>query len=212
MVNDFQQHGADRGERVRRVVHGEDDAGARREATMDSEHIGQVVAQNDGREWSNEVASLLEDWHKRAYAAQSAHYASADRFRLLNYVVGVPAIVFASIVGTAVFAGLEKNSPQALAVAFVSILAAVLAGLQTFLRFSERASQHAIAADWYSAIRRDIEETLHLPVEFRGKVKDSLDEIRTEMNRVAQDAPELGVRLWKREAKRFGVKEPLALP
>jgi hypothetical protein len=32
------------------------------------------------------------------------------------------------------------------------------------------------------------------------------------MNRVAQEAPELSVRGWKREAKRFSVKEPLELP
>jgi hypothetical protein len=70
-----------------------------------------------------------------------AHYASADMFRLLNYVVGIPAVVFSSIVGTAI-----------------------------------------------------------------------LDRVRKEINRGGQDAPELNVRLWKREAKRFGVKEPLDLP
>jgi hypothetical protein len=179
---------------------------------MDSQHTGQGAPHNERREWSDEVANLLDDWHKRVYAAQSAHYASADMFRLLNYLVGVPAIVFASIVGTAVFAGLEKDSPRALAVAGASIVAAVLAGLQTFLRFPERASQHATAADWYSAIRRDIEETMHLPIELRGNAKECLDGVRKEMNRVAQDAPELSVRLWKRESKRFGVKEPLELP
>src|ERR1043166_2856032 len=139
--------------------------------------------------WSAPVEQLLEDWHNRVYAAQSAHYASADRFRLLNYVLGVPAGVFSSLVGTAVFAGLEKDSPRATAVASISILAAVLAGLQTFLRFSERAAMHATAGDWYSAIRRDIEEIIHLPVELRGKPKDCLDGVRKEMNRAAQDAP-----------------------
>jgi hypothetical protein len=179
---------------------------------MNSQDAGQGVAQSDGRDWSDQVAHLLEDWHKRVYAAQSAHYASADLFRLLNYIVGVPAVVFASIVGTAIFAGLEKDSPRALAVASVSILAAVLAALQTFLRFSERAAEHATAADWYSAIRRDIEEILHLHVETRGNAKDCLDRVRKDMNRVGQDAPELSVRLWRREARRFGVKEPLELP
>ncbi|HEV8259770.1 MAG TPA: SLATT domain-containing protein [Burkholderiales bacterium] len=179
---------------------------------MDSEDTGQEVSSSDGRDWDAQVAHLLEDWHTRVYAAQSAHYASADLFRLLNYIVGVPAVVFASIVGTAIFADLANDRPRALAVGAVSILAAVLAALQTFLRFSERAAQHATAADWYSAIRRDIEETLHLPVESRGKAKDCLDRARKEMNRVTQDAPELSVRLWKREAKRFGVKEPLELP
>ena len=179
---------------------------------MDWEDTGQGVAQSDGRDWSVQIEQLLEDWHKRVYAAQSAHYASADWFRLFNYVVGVPAVVFASIVGTAIFAGLEKDSRRALLVGSASILAAVLAGLQTFLRFPERASRHATAADWYSAIRRDIEQSLHLPVESRGKAKDCLDRVRKEINRAGQDAPELNVRLWKREAKRFGVKEPLDLP
>src|SRR5205809_957402 len=132
--------------------------------------------------WSAQVEALLEDWHHRVYAAQSAHYASADRFRLLNYIVGVPAVICSSIVGTTLFAGLEKDSPRTWLVASTSILAAVLGALQTFLRFAERATLHATAADWYSAIRRDIEEIIHLPVEMRGTPKDCLDEIRKEMN------------------------------
>src|SRR6266496_4114384 len=178
---------------------------------MDSSYPEQQKLQNDGRDWADQVEQLLRDWRQRVYAAQTAHYASADRFRLLNYLVGIPAVVFSSVVGTAIFAGLEKNSPKAPLVAFASILAAVLAGLQTFLRFSERAAEHATAADWYSAIRRDIEETLHLPVEARGRAKDCLDRFRKEMNRVTQDAPELSARQWKRAAKRFGVNEPLEL-
>lgn len=166
------------------------------------------VARSDGHDWNVSVTELLENWHKRVYAAQSAHYASADLFRRLNYFVGVPAVVFSSVVGTAIFAGLEKDSPRALWVAFASIIAAVLAGLQTFLRFPERAAEHATAADWYSAVRRDIEETLHLPLGCRGTPKECLERIRKEMNRAAQDAPELSVRFWKREARRFGVQEP----
>jgi hypothetical protein len=162
--------------------------------------------------WTEQVEALLEDWRRRVYAAQSAHYASADRFRVLNYIVGVPAVIFSSVVGTALFAGLEKDSPRTWLIASTSILAAILGALQTFLRFAERATLHASAADWYSAIRRDIEEILHLPVEDRGTPKDCLDEVRKEMNRAAQDSPELSARHWRREAKRFGVQEPEARP
>ncbi len=176
---------------------------------MDADDTEQRMTESDRRDWSDQVAEhLLEDWHNRVYAAQSAHYASADRFRRYNYFVGVPSIIFSSVVGTAIFAGLEKNSPQAWLVASVSILAAVLAGLQTFLRFSERATDHATAADWFSAVRRDIEEILHLPIECRGKVKVCLDRVRKEMNRAAQDAPELTSKYWKQEARRFRVNEP----
>lgn len=165
-----------------------------------------------GGAWTPQVEELLEDWHHRVYAAQSAHYASADLFRMLNYVVGVPAVIFSSVVGTALFAGLDKESPRTLLVASTSIMAAILGALQTFLRFAERATLHATAADWYSAIRRDIEEILHLPVGDRGSPKECLDEVRKEMNRVAQDSPELSARVWERQAKRFGVKEPTVRP
>lgn len=176
---------------------------------MSSPGTGKEVTQSVGPDWSDSVTELLEDWHKRVYAAQSAHYASADRFRLLNYLVGVPAVIFSSVVGTAIFAGLEKDSPRTLLVASASIVAAILAGLQTFLRFSEHASEHATAAVWYSAVRRDIESILHLPPECRGPAKECVEKVRKEMNRAAQDAPELSVRFWRREARRFGVKEPL---
>jgi hypothetical protein len=162
--------------------------------------------------WTPQVEALLEDWHHRVYAAQTAHYASADRFRMLNYVVGVPAVIFSSVVGTSLFAGLDKDSPRTMLVASTSILAAILGALQTFLRFAERATLHATAADWYSAIRRDIEEILHLPAGDRGAPKECLDEVRKEMNRVAQDSPELSARVWERQAKRFGVKEPQFRP
>jgi hypothetical protein len=165
-----------------------------------------------GGAWTPQVEALLEDWHHRVYAAQSAHYASADLFRMLNYVVGVPAVIFSSVVGTSLFAGLDKDSPRTVLVASTSILAAILGALQTFLRFAERATLHATAADWYSAIRRDIEEILHLPVGDRGAPKECLDEVRKEMNRVAQDSPELSARVWERQAKRFGVKEPRVRP
>jgi hypothetical protein len=158
--------------------------------------------------WTPEVERLLEDWRNRTYAAQAAHYASADRFRLMNYFVGVPAAILSSIVGTALFTGLEKGSPESLLIGSVSIGAAILAALQTFLRFAERASQHATAGDWYSAIRRDIEQLLHLSPADRGSPKECLDEIRKEMNRAGQNSPELSGDQWRRQARRFRVKEP----
>ena len=168
----------------------------------------------DDSSWTPEVEGLLGDWRNRVYAAQSAHYGAADLFRLLNYVVGVPAVIFSSLVGTTLFAGLEGDGATTtttttmVLVASASILAAILTGLQTFLRFAERAAHHATAGDWYSAIRRDIEQLLSLPVEIRGMPKECLDRIRKEMNRVSQDSPELSGRQWRRQAKRFKVREP----
>ncbi len=158
--------------------------------------------------WTPSVEELLKNWHSRAYAAQSAYYDMAERLRRLNYLLGIPVVIVSSLVGTAVFADWSQNGNYKWWVGSVSILAAVLASLQTFLKFGENATLHGTAADWFAAIRREIEEVLALPPALRGHPKQCLDSIRQEMNKAGQKSPELGERLWKKVARRFGVEEP----
>ena len=86
-----------------------------------------------------------------------------------------------------------------------AFLAAALSALQTFLRFSERAEKHVVAADWYSAIRRDLDQLLALAPEERGRPKDCFDRIRKEMSKVGQQSPEIGDRMWDAVAARYGL-------
>jgi len=154
------------------------------------------------------MEELLQDWRTRVYAAQSAYYETAEQLHRQNYWLGIPVIVVSSVVGTAVFADWSKEGVLKWAVGSVSIAAAILASLQTFLKFGENATLHGAAADWFAAIRRDIDEVLALPAELRGHPKHCLDMIRQEINRAGQKSPELSERLWRRTARRFGVSEP----
>jgi hypothetical protein len=165
----------------------------------------------DPAAWTPKMEELLQDWRKRAYAAQTAYYDVAEQFRRWNYRLGIPVVVVSSLVGTAVFADVGKSSWKWV-VGLVSILAAILASLQTFLKFGENATLHGAAADWFAAIRRDIDEVLALPPEMRGKPKSCLDSIRQEMNKAGQKSPELSERLWKRVARHYDVEEPPRIP
>jgi hypothetical protein len=158
--------------------------------------------------WTPALEELLRNWHSRVYAAQTAYYDVAEQFRRWNYRLGIPVVVVSSLVGAAVLS--DKGSKWL--VGSVSILAALLASLQTFLKFGENATLHGAAGDWFAAIRRDIEEVLALPPEARGKPKSCLDSIRKEMNKAGQKSPELSERLWKRVARHYGVGEPPLLP
>jgi len=155
--------------------------------------------------WTDETEQLLRDWRNRAHASQTGYYTMADRFRRWNYWLGIPVVIGSSIVGTTIFASLKDDVGVPARVAFgsISILAAVLASLQTFLRFAESASIHGASAAW-----RDIESILALPRELLGDPKVCVDSVRKEMNKVAQKSPELNERLWASLAKRFGVNEP----
>jgi hypothetical protein len=175
---------------------------------------GQQVASRapEASAWSREQVGLLEAWGRLAIAAQHAHYHLATDLRRRNLWLGVPTVVCASIVGTSLFATLSKSVtlPPAvrLVIGSLSLLAAVLAAVQTFLRFAERSERHVQAGDWYSAIRRDVDELLALPPRDRGKPKDVLDRLRKDLNKAGQTYPEIGEKTWHTFAKAYGVDQP----
>jgi len=162
------------------------------------------------RGWTDQIETLLSDWRKRVYASQSAYYMEAERLRRGHYLLGIPVVIVSTAVGSALFASTGSGGPAVpnWTTGILSALAAVLASLQTFLRLGENAARHGAAADWYSAIRREIEQLQALPRHLRGDARTRLDDIRKEMNKAGQNAPELRESLWVTVAKRFGVEEP----
>lgn len=146
--------------------------------------------------FSNE--QLLTNWRKRARESQHAHYNSVKPLVRANYFLGVPVTILTSLVGTSLFATLEKTQTDPkfrLAIAMISVLAAVLAGLQTFLRFSERAEKHRSAGARYGALRRDIEVMQAAGAPFDPAQIETLKE---KMNSLSTDAPEIPPRIWSK--------------
>src|SRR5258706_2547939 len=105
------------------------------------------------------LKEVLDDWYERVVVTQTAHYISAERFARKNYWLGIPVIGLTTLVGTSVFATLQKQQQPWLqaTVGFASVLAALLASLQTFLGYSQRAEKHRIAGAKYGAVGRELE-------------------------------------------------------
>lgn len=160
--------------------------------------------------WDPDTEGLLRDWHNRAAAAATAHYKLAYRCRRRNVVLGVPAVISSAVVGTSLFATLNDStldSSVRLAIGSLSVVAAVLASLQTFLRFSERAERHVLAADWYAAVRRGCAEVLALPAASREPPGIYLPRLRKEMSRIGQQAPEVPSPFWAEVASSFHIDD-----
>ena len=84
---------------------------------------------------------VLDNWYKRVSATQNANYQSAHHFALCSRWFGVPVISLSGFVGSSVFTNLEKQPDirYQIFVGFCSIAAAVLASLQTYFGYAERA-------------------------------------------------------------------------
>jgi hypothetical protein len=177
----------------------------------------EAVAQRStkaGSPWTSNVLDLLRDWESRAASSSEAHYALATRLSKSNIRFGVPVVALTTFVGTSVFATLQEhvNVGLRVVVGMLSVLAAVLASLQTFLRFGERAEKHRASAELWASIRREIDEMLALHPTYlasRGDPKQYLDELRRKMDEISQQSPEMGEQGWWRTHRHY---EPRAHP
>ena len=104
----------------------------------------------------------MNDWWRRSREAQWAHYATGRSFTRSHYIIGIPLVLLTAFSGTSVFYVMttSPNRNLGFVVATMSVIAAILGGLQTFLRWSDQAAAHRAAAVEYSAIRRYLEEVI----------------------------------------------------
>lgn len=149
--------------------------------------------------WSKAVLDRLRDWERRCAAAAEVHFQTAEGLARWNLYLGIPVVVLSAIVGTSAFATVSGDVNVGLSVAAgtLSVIAAVLASVQTFLRFGARAEQHRVAAEHWSAIRREIEKALALAAQQLGDPKLVLEEVKAHMDEAADKAPAMPDRRWK---------------
>jgi hypothetical protein len=178
--------------------------------------------------WNPSLERLYEAWHRRVAAAEHGHRLMADRLRRRYLMLGVPVVVFTTLVGTSAFASIQNANANnittesadsdvvLLIVGGISVLAAVLSSLQTFLRYATRAEGHRIAALRYETLRREMAETLALEPDARGQADRMLDNARSRMDRYAKESPTIGERMWVRLSKEFHLStvppDPVMLP
>jgi len=139
----------------------------------------------------------MDDILKRARAYRllavrkdNAHYAMAEHLAKRHKLLGVPAVVTATIVSTAIFATLE-NEPAVgwkVATALLSLSAAVLAALQTFFNFAQQAERHHVSATGYSQLRRELER---FDLRFSGGQSTNRDDALAELARISQTMDQL---------------------
>ena len=156
--------------------------------------------------WDDDVEHLLQAWHRRVAAAEAGHRIMAERMRRRYLMLGVPIIVLTTVVGTSVFASLQHATvPTAVRVAVgsISILAAVMSSLQTFLRYGMRSEGHRIGAIRYETLRRDVSELLALPRQSRPDPVRQLDSVRQRLDRYAKESPTIDERLWAKLEHQF---------
>lgn len=143
-----------------------------------------------------DVRDLIEEWYKRVSVTQVAHYLSADHFGKRKYILGIPAIILATFAGTSVFATLsdQPNIYLQIAVGIASVAAAVLASLQTFMGYSEKAEKHRLAGAKYGALGRHLEI---MRTQLDSIENEELIKVREKLDALAVESPNNLLSIYK---------------
>lgn len=144
---------------------------------------------------------LVTDWFRRIRESQRTHYECGSRLSRLHLLLGIPTIILTVVVATAVFASLGNETVSGrmkIVIGLLSVAAAVLASLQTFLGLAQRADQHKSAGTRYGALARALEILKTFPPPDPAELKRIVTDIQREMDRLAESAPGVSARL-KRE-------------
>lgn len=139
------------------------------------------------------VEKLLSDWYHQASINRDINAKRAQYNRKLHYWLGIPVVIFSSIVGSAAFTQINQtgNNNIRIIAGLLSILSAILAGLQTFLGFGGSAEKYRAVGIGYEQLANEIEKLQALPVNLRGGLSDRINSLENRLNALAQGSPEI---------------------
>jgi hypothetical protein len=143
---------------------------------------------------------LLITWETDLRIICHSHYDAAVLASRRNYQLGIPTITLSAIVGTAIFSTIEKSPERALQISagLLSMLTMVLASLQTFLKWSERAEKHRKAGARFGALLKELENK----VAFKPDNKDLeqwSNDFRERWDQISMESPTVPKKLWNRK-------------
>ena len=142
--------------------------------------------------------ALLKKWRSNLRDAQQAHYITSTLYKKLNYWVGIPVISFTVFVGSSLFSELQKHdeSKMRIAIGIIGVLAAIMASIQTFLRFPEKAEMHRATAVKFGLLKKEIDKFRAIHPDSNRDVDERINEIKQKWDEIVSEAPTVSSKLW----------------
>ena len=137
-------------------------------------------------------SELLEDWLRRVKKAQIAYTRSATYLEKQHYWLGTSIIILSTLTAAFLF---STDFWIKAASSVMSIVAAILAFLQTFFRLSERAEKCRITGVKYGELRMEIEQKMFFQPQGE-ELERYADSVLSRWNRIREEAPTAPQNIW----------------
>lgn len=142
---------------------------------------------------------LLEEWLSKLRRLHRGHWATARVLNRRGLVLGLWATGLSAMAGTTLFASWDSGSEAwRLVAGILSMAAAILVALQTFLNYPDRAHKHRAAGSQYGTLRRSTEINEIFPPDSSEDMKKLLVDLNTAWSETDATSPAVPQRQYDR--------------
>lgn len=139
-------------------------------------------------EWNSALEGVIKKEGEQAEALYWLHHHSNLLSRRRADWIQIPSIILATVTG---FFSATSDLVPPIAIGAASVVVGILGTINSYFKFSQRAEGHRITALFYHKVYKTIETQLALPISQRVSAENFLRELRDEMARVGEAAPEV---------------------
>jgi hypothetical protein len=144
---------------------------------------------------------LLRAWLLHLHKGRDRHDLAARHYDRIRTWLGGSATLFAATAGTSIFAALQKETSSLylkVAVIAVSLLSAILTGLNSFLNLAERTEKHRATGVQYKALIWRLEQLRLKPAAELIGPEAPLEQARQDLQKLEMSAPVVPERLYEK--------------
>jgi hypothetical protein len=151
---------------------------------------------------------LIEESIDGLSVLHAGHWDTARRFGSMDKGLGVPVVMMTTLVGTTLFATLDASgSTWQIVAGIVAMLAAVLAGLQTFLKYSERSTEHKTAGIRFGDMKREAKVLYAFPPEAEGDLEEQIRALDEEWSLASAASPPIPGKIYAKAKEEYYAKK-----
>ena len=140
------------------------------------------------RDMSNRPQDLFNDWYARIDIYQKAHSISSQGLDAIYRAIGMSIIVLGAFTGVILLSGMNSLTIRVIT-GLMGLLAAVLAGIQTFHGYKRRAEMHRSAVNQLGLLKQEMEELEKLPPRYLDAQTEAVLQIGQRLEKIKQSAP-----------------------
>jgi hypothetical protein len=144
--------------------------------------------------WNDQIEELFRQTAEKSNALSMLHSSATQKYQRINTALNIPVIILSTIVGatsmssTVIFGGWEYGS---VIIGVISLFSGILKTVDSYFNYGQLLERHRVTSISYKKLYKILSFELSLPRHQRTNLKTFMKFIKSEMDRLLEQSPEL---------------------